>query len=214
MKTRWGFSKPVGLGLLAVSAMLVLGASPAFAWHVVLPPNCTSVTNQVQPCFTTTNSGSSATVGATVWDTATIQLSDSGPSTYFKCAAGAGSTYCPYGYLTFAVYTGTCSGLTPTGTLVFTSNPIPVTKAAETAATTYTSNSWDTTGAAATSYVWVSTYSGTGYMGYPKAQASCEPFILTPPQSHGAPEFPAGLPLLLAIAIPAMLLAKRRVPGQ
>jgi hypothetical protein len=41
----------------------------------------------------------------------------------------------------------------------------------------------------------------------------CEPITLAS-VSHGVPEFSAGLPILMALALPALLLLRRRLPHQ
>ena len=190
--------RAAGLGALSAIGMMLLGAAPAFAWHVVLPPGCSS-SSQVQPCFTT-----SASITPTVHDSATIQISNNGPTAGYTCPD---SSSCPFGYITFKVYTvvvgQSCrdgSG-NPTGTLKFTSFT-PVTASAQAGPTTYQSAS---VALAPGSYNWVATYSGTGSGGYPSAMAACEPFTIV---TNGVPEFPSGMALLLAIALPAMLLLR------
>ena len=62
-------------------------------------------------------------------------------------------------------------------------------------------------------YFFYVVYSGSISEGYPPASA-CEPFQTTthtfPPPPTGAPEFPAGMALLMALAIPALLLVRSR----
>jgi hypothetical protein len=174
------FRKTSIVALVASTLTFVmLGATPAFAWHV--------------NTFNTTVGASTSVVGTGVYDTAFLSLSNNGPL---------------FGSITFKAYTGSCDANgNPTGTLKFTS-VVPVTAAASTGGATYTSATWTTTGAAAGSYVWVATYGGGGY---PSATASCEPFTLTPPVTHGVPEFSAGIPLLLGLALPALFLFRSRL---
>jgi hypothetical protein len=42
----------------------------------------------------------------------------------------------------------------------------------------------------------------------------CEPFTVNAPPPHGVPEFPLGLPALLALALPLMMLLRRKLPSQ
>ncbi len=147
--------------------------------------------------FTTTASTTSAAIGTGVYDTATLQLTSDGG---------------PYGTITFYVYSGTCTSGNPTGTLEYTSPAVTVTTSLK---TTYQSATFSTTGLTAGNYVWVAKYSGTGSGGYPAAKAACEPFSLfsgqPPPR---VPEFPFGLAILMALAVPAMLIAKSKFAAQ
>jgi hypothetical protein len=192
MKNRFGGSlrKAVGLGVLSAFGLMLLGAVPAFAW-----------TSSV----TTTPSATSVVAGTLVTDTATVTLSPDAS---------------PFGYVVFAVYSGGCTNGAPTGSQVLThfTGSVTASNVAVTAngVHSYTSASFSTTGLSG-AYVWVVYYTGTGSGGYPRAPLSattydCEPFTVNAP--HGAPEFPAGLGVLLALALPAMMLLKRRLPTQ
>ena len=174
--------------MLSALGIMLLGAAPAFAWTSSL---------------STVPSATTVVAGISVTDTATVTLSlDSGP----------------YGSVVFAVYSGGCTTGTPTGSQVlghFTGlNTNTVTVTAN-GAHSYTSAAFSTTGLSG-SYVWAVKYLGTGSGGYPNAPSAgyfdCEAFTVTPNVSHGAPEFPMGLPLLMALALPAMLLLRRKLP--
>lgn len=115
----------------------------------------------------------------------------------------------PYGSVVFALWAGTCSS--QTGSAIFTSTITVSGSTSYSGAYSTTSGSFSTTGLSAGSYVWLVYYTGTGTGGYPRAPTSgydCEPITLT--VSHGVPEFSAGLPLLLALAAPALLLLRRQ----
>lgn len=172
------------LGLLSLLVGVGGVVAPVFAWHIV--------------GFTTTASATSAAIGTGIYDKATLQLSTNGG---------------PYGSITFYAYTGTCNGQGhPTGTLVYTSSAVSVTGSGP---TTYQSATVPTTGWAAGNYVWVAKYSGTGYGGYPSAQAACEPFnLFQGPPPPTVPEFPLGLALVMALAIPVLFIVKSKYAVQ
>lgn len=113
----------------------------------------------------------------------------------------------PYGSVYFAVAAGTCADHGST-----ISNQ---TYAVTGTGTTYPTESISTTAYSAGSYVWLVHYSGTGSKGYPRAPSSgqdCEPFTLTSlPPPTSVPEFPFGMALLMAMAIPALVLFKRKL---
>jgi hypothetical protein len=74
---------------------------------------------------------------------------------------------------------------------------------------TYTST-LATTGLAAGSYVWIVSFSGISADPDLHALKTCEPFTLTVGHGLGVPEFPSGLALLMALAIPALLLVRNK----
>jgi hypothetical protein len=170
------------LGILALLIGVGGGLGSVFAWHIV--------------SFSTTPSTTSSAIGTSISDSAKLQLSDNGG---------------PYGSITFKIYSGTCTteGV-PTGTLKYTSSPVPVTSAATSGSgATYGSGPVSTTGLAAGSYVWVASYSGTAG-GYPAGTAGCESFTLFKGSPPPVPEFPLGIALLMALAIPALLLVRSK----
>jgi hypothetical protein len=192
MKYSLGVSlrRAAGLGVLSAFGLMLLGAAPAFAWTSAI---------------STTPSATLVAAGTPVTDTATVTLTNDGA---------------PFGYVVFAVYSGGCTNGAPTGAQVLGHFPGPsnTNNVAVTASGSnpYTSASFSTTGLSG-AYVWVVYYTGTGSSGYPRAPATgydCESFSVSPPPAHGAPEFPAGLAVLMGIALPAMMLLKRRLPQQ
>ena len=183
--------------LAAVAGLLVLTsvAAPVFAWHVT--------------SFSTSLPASSFAIGTTIIDTANLQLSaQTVPSTYV------------YGTITFSVYKGTCNPATGlgTGTLVTSLAAVTVTSASNGASHPYPSPGWSSTGQSANSYYFVAVYSGSSsqsiggvlYGGYPGATAGCEPFTLFKGPPFGAPEFPLGPLLVIALALPALLLIRSK----
>lgn len=153
--------------------------------------------------LSTTPSSASAAVGTTISDTADLTLSS---------VVGATSS----GSIQFYLYAGTCSGVT--GSALY-SNTATVLSSNNGATKGYPSGSFSTGALAAGNYVWLVRYSGGG--GWPATPTTgvllsglyyaCEPITLTT-TTHGAPEFPAGLGVLMALAVPAMLFMRRRIP--
>jgi len=194
----------VGLCVLATTLGLVLGATPAFAWTSTVYTcigNYTSSTFPSPPSSCTSN----PTVGGSIiYDTAQVTLSSDGS---------------PYGSLTVLLAKGTCSSIGSTVSGVSGSNP-SVTGSGTTYYVASIATSSLTSGS---SYVWLTSYSGTSG-GYPYAPTSgvgtnpttysgnlvdCEPFIFQ--ATTGVPEFPSGMVLLLALALPALFLMRRRL---
>ena len=199
-KVRTGLVK-LSLTLAAAIALLSTGALPAYAWSPTIYPTIQSAT-----AIVIGGSPSSIT------DSAPIRLPADGPGTAAATACGTGATL--YGCIIFKVYkvlTGTACGTSTLSSSVFTSI-VHVTGATNTKVT-YTSAAFTPT--VAGTYVWMDTYSGTGNPvgsgnNYPSASFACEAFTVT--GSHGVPEFPIGLPLLMAFALPALMLLRRRLP--
>jgi len=187
MNTSRRYASVAGLGILATILFASPLLAPTFAWS-----------SSLSTCVGTSYSTSctvnpSYPIGSTVTDTAKLYLTSDGA---------------PYGSVYFAVAAGVCSDY---GTIISgTSQTVSVTGTG----TTYPQASISTTGYSAGSYVWLVYYGGTGYGGYPRAPSSgygCEPFTLVKaPPPPGVPEFPFGMALLLAAAIPALVLLKRK----
>jgi hypothetical protein len=181
----------VSLSLAAALALLSLSALPAYAW--------TSYPG------TTTLAHPTIVLGGSTTDSAPLKLTADGVSTSPASCLAATS----YGCIIFKVYAGTCASYS--GAALFT-NIVQVTSASQGAYFTYVSAAY--TPVASGSYVWVDTYSGTtGANPYPSNTFACELFTVNTP-SHGVPEFPMGLPALLALALPLMILLRRKLPSQ
>jgi len=173
------------LAILATAALLMgIGAvAPVFAWSSSLNTclgNYTSSTYP-NPCPTTTPS---YPAGSVVYDTAKVYLTSNGPS---------------YGSVTFLVAQGTCGDHSTGSSTGVTGSSQSVTGSG----TTYYNAHVTIT--AAGSYVWLVSYGGGGY----PSQSTCEPFTITvsPPT---VPQFPLGMALLMALAIPALFLVRGR----
>jgi hypothetical protein len=154
----------------------------------------------------------SAPVGTPISDTAGLTLG------LVPTATSAGTIY-------FYLYAGTCAGITGSPLYSHTATVGPGNNGAT---VQYGSGSFPTTGLTAGPYVWLSRYSGggtsPGWPAYPASTLSgvvllsgnyydCEPIKLTA-VSHGVPEFSAGLTILMASALPALLLLRRLLPKQ
>lgn len=174
--------------VLAGLAFASTGALVVGAWHIVSP-------------LSTKLSSTTPTIGDSITDTASIQISNNGP---------------PFGSIVFQVYSGTCTDNIPTGTLqagfpgATTSSTVSVTSAAElSGGASYTSAAFSTAGLKAGSYVFVAKYGGGGY---PSSAAPCEPFTLMP-KTIGTPEFPLsgalGMLLVFAMAVPLLVAARK-----
>jgi hypothetical protein len=184
------------LALLGIAAMvLAIGAIvPAFAWTSTL-------TTQIQcngsPCSSTV----SIPAGTVLQDKATLTL------TKESSCLGSGSNC---GTVSFYVVSGaapkSCPSKLPSGAVAEGVSVVPTSADSGTPQTLYSSNP---TLAAGTYYFYV-VYSGTTGGGYPAAYA-CEPFSggAFPPPPSGVPQFPLGMGLLLVLAIPGLLLAKK-----
>jgi hypothetical protein len=157
----------------------------------------------------------SAPVGTPIFDTAGLTLVP------VSGATSAGTIY-------FYLYAGTCSSVTGSP---LRSSTATVGSANGGATIQYGSGSFPTTGLTAGPYVWLTKYSGggtsPGWPAFPTSTTSgailfngiyydCEPIKLTAPTppSVGVPEFSAGLPILMALALPALLLMRRQLPKQ
>ena len=176
--------RTVGTVLLgALAVFLALGAvGPVLAWHA------TGFSTQLNPSSCGTSSGCSV---PSVTDTASVTLSSSG--------APSGVS------ITFNVYQGTCSD--HSGTPLLTSNR-PITS--DLGLQQVTSDPFSTAGHSPGSYVWIVTYNQGDYPltdGSPNP--ACEPMNLLTYHPPTVPEFPFGLALLFAVAIPGLLLLRR-----
>jgi len=161
---------------VAILAALALSTNSVavFAWHSAL---------------TTTLSSTTVIIGDSIYDTATLAVSN-------------GGNVQPSGYIIFSIYSGSCSNGKPTGMLIATLPPEKVTHAGS-----YQSSAWNTAGQQAGNYVFVVKY--TGGNGYPPATAACEPFVLV--NGSSVPEFPFGsIGLLFAITLPILILVRKR----
>jgi hypothetical protein len=155
-------------------------------------------------------------VGTDIVDTATFCL-DTHPTTNActqvdpqTVAASPGCTGgAQFGHLCFDVWQGTC-GTINTGGFIIPSliKHISSTGFNETAPGTnaYT-NAFESDGQAAGDYVWIVTFEPSVFSSLTVRQV-CEPFKLTAASTAGVPEFPLGVALLMAFAIPAILFAK------
>ena len=191
MKNTRRYASIAGLGILATILFASPLLAPTFAWSSSLS-TCVG-TSYSSEC--TVNP--SYAIGTSVSDTAKLTLTSDGG---------------PYGQVIFGVAAGTCRTVTgaPGYGSIITTLKYNVTGTG----TTYPSVSVSTTGYSAGSYVWLVYYTGTGSGGYPRAPSTgydCEPFTLySAPPPTGVPEFPFGMALLMAAAIPALVLIKRK----
>ena len=178
---------PLLTAMAGALALVVFGAVPAFAWT-------SSLSTTPQP-------SASVAVGTSISDMASLTLTS-------EIGTASGTVY-------FYLYAGTCTSVT--GSALYSSTA-SVVSSNNGATKQYGSGSFSTTGLSAGSYVWLVRYSGGG--GWPATPTTgtlvggnyydCEPISLT--VSHGVPEFSVGLPLLLGLAIPALLLVRARRP--
>ena len=183
MKSRRQHKALISLTALAGVLALTAIAAPTFAWHVVSLSTCVGTT------WSTDCAGNpSYTIGSQVSDTANVAVSNNGGS----------------GYITFTVYKAavgaTCA---PTGTALYTSGPTGFPGDGNTHIVT--SGAFNTAGQSAGEYVWTTkvTYSdATPWTG-------CEPFSLT--QGTGVPQFPMGSLLVIALALPGLLLVRTKL---
>jgi len=200
MKNRFAVSLRRAIGLVVLSAfgLMVLGASPVFAWHL---QGCDVAT----PCagFTThINPSTIVVAGTALTDTANLIGCDGSHA----CGSASGSIT---GSIVWKAYTGgTCAG-----TVV---SHWPGSAASDTKAgpfgnpATVVSDSFSTTGLVG-AYSFQATFVGTGSWAFTTV-GPCEPFNVTAAPPHSVPEFPLGLPALLLLALPAMILLRRRLP--
>jgi len=169
------------LAILGFAALaLALGAvAPAFAWHL------STFTTQVNP-------STSVPQGTTVTDTASFTGCDG----THPCGSASGSMT---GSVTFTLYSN--DGCTGTAVATDTKSG-PFANPA-----TVTSDGFSTSSLTPGSYSFSVAFAGTGSWATASAKAGCEPFILTkfPPT---VPQFPLGLALVLALAIPGLLLIR------
>jgi hypothetical protein len=152
----------------------------------------------------------SSTIGAPISDTASLALEL--------------QTTSSFGSIVFSLYHGTCAA---PGSFIH-SNTVPVSSSNNGITASYSSGTFPTTGLTAGGYVWLVRYSGTaGTNGYPAQPPTgtgtllngnyydCEPMTITlSPPPNSVPEFSAGLPILMALALPALILLIRRLPQQ
>jgi hypothetical protein len=182
----------IAASLTAAFTLLSLSALPAYAWTSTPGP--------------TTLQHPTIALGGSTSDNAPLKLTADGPGVSPASCGAAGS----YGCITFKVYAGTCP-TSYSGPALFT-NIVQVTSASQGVSFTYTSGSF--TPLAPGNYVWIDTYSGTtGPNPYPSNTFACESFTVNAPP-HGVPEFPAGLAALLALALPLMILLRKKLPSQ
>lgn len=185
------YASVAGLGILAALLFASPLLAPAFAWTSTLNTCVGSYSSSTYPSECTVNP--SYTVGTTVSDTAKLYLTSDGS---------------PYGTLYFAVASGSCANPTVLDISITGASPT-VTGSGD----TYYTASISTTGLSAGTYYWLVYYSGTGSKGYPRAPSSgydCEQFTLVSAPPVSTPEFPFGMALLLAAAIPALVVLKRK----
>jgi len=190
------------LGLLTTLVAFGASATPAFA-------HSDFISTQITPsaCISP-----GCAIGTTVTDTVTFCLSTT--SSTFCAASTKATVTCAQGANTkgticYEVHSGTCAsigalvspGPSPSSTAVLTSN--------DGSTKTYTST-LSTTGLAAGSYVWIVQYSGMSVNTDLHTLKTCEPFTLTVGHGLGVPEFPSGVALLMALAIPALLLVRSK----
>ena len=185
------------LALIAAAAILGLSVvAPTFAWNATL--NTTIYCMAPGSTWVACSSVTSIPAGTMIKDKATLTLTADGG---------------PYGTIRFYLYSGTyntahtCAQNVASATLFWTdpSNPYSVTG---TGTTTYYSTAPSSIPSG--SYFFYVTYSGTGVGGYP-AKSTCEPFsTLGFPPPNPVPQFPLGMGLLLAAAIPGLLLVRSR----
>jgi len=187
MKSRRQHKALISLTALAGVLALTAIAAPTFAWHVISLNTCVGTT------WSTDCAGNpSYTIGSQVSDTANVAVSDNGGSAYitftvYKAAVGA-----------------TCA---PTGDALYTSGAIafPGDGSSHIVPTASSQVQFDSTGQSAGAYVWVTkvTYSDA------TPWTACEPFTLTP--GTGVPQFPLGSLLVIALALPGLLLVRTRL---
>ena len=233
-----GRTKRLVLIILAGALFGLSAGVPAFAWTSTLTTTIqcyntkTGFTNCVTVCSWTGTgtgtgcSGSSGsgtptiTGGTTIRDKATLTLSlvceINGVTEYdgsckgsykLTCVAYTPTANC--GTISFYLVTGsppaTCPKTKPSGATAEGSSTVPTSNDGATGY--YYSSSLVVTGSGQ-HYFWV-VYSGTpankGLEGYP-AQYACEPYKTT----TSAPQFPLGMALVIALALPGLLLIRSR----
>lgn len=179
-----------GLSILAIMLMAAPLISATFAWTATPGTPFTCVASAwSSKCV----SDPTFAVGTSVPDTAHIAFNDEGP----------------YGSVVFAVASGTCGNVISVLSNVTIGIPSTPTIAYANVTTTFS-----TTALSAGNYVWLVHYTGNpdGYKRYPTTGNDCEPFKLTSlPPPTSVPEFPFGMALLMAMAIPALVLFKRKL---
>jgi len=201
------------------AAALVLGlaaVAPAFAWHVA--NFRTTILCDNDGTWAACTSSQLLGINTPIKDEAILLLSDNGK---------------PYGNMSFYVYQGTSKNYTLTNNpdyyqftctlktgkstapkLVWTdpANVQDVGKASQTSPGQII-NSSEPSFTQTGSFFFYVVYSGSGSNGYPPA-STCEPFIAPngtfPPPTFGTPQFPFGMALLLAVAIPGLLLVRSK----
>jgi hypothetical protein len=121
-------------------------------------------------------------------------------------AVTCSSTGTTAGKLCFEVLSGICSD--HGSTLITGLNATSYTNFLGTGTHTYVRHvSLSTTGLTAGNYIWVVTYAGLTGTDKPPSRQVCEPFKLTAfPPPPSVPEFPLGSVLMMALAIPALLV--------
>jgi hypothetical protein len=166
--------------------------------------DCEAITlTKTSSFFTTPSPSDVIPVNTPIFDTSSLTLS-----------SGSGT---PSGTVYFYLYAGTCAS--PTGSPL-SSSTATVGSSNNGATVQYSSATFPTTGLPAGNYVWLVRYSGGGaWPAFPTSSTGgavkigtyyyhCEPISLT--TSHGVPEFPIGPSLAIALALPAMMLLRKR----
>jgi len=182
-----GRTKKLALLGIAAIALAVAGVAPVFAWTITPGSPFTCVGTAWS---TTCATNPSYAIGTTVYDTVKAQLSNDGGS----------------GTITWKVYALTGVGAcTTTGSALFTTTASIAGDGSY--HTIPTPTGFSTTGHSAGSYAWTVTVTYSDAT--PKS--ACEPFTLfTAPPPPTVPQFPLGMALLLALAIPALLLIRSK----
>lgn len=194
--------KLVILGAVAV-VLGLFAVAPAFAWDSTLTssPAGTTVYCYTSGAWSACSNPAAIPGGTSVKDNATLGLDG------YSCSGSNCGT------ISFYVISGAAPGTCPSSPLGSYPSPIssstvpssaPGTKEGTYHYTWYTSSS---TSPAAGSYFFY-VYYNAGSSGYP-SRSACEPFTLLP-LSIPTPEFPFGMLLLLAVAIPGLLLVRSK----
>ena len=182
------------LALLGVTALVLgLGAvAPAFAWHIQYLTTQTGYIDSAGAFHAST----SFPAGSNIADQATVTGCDAS-----HCGSTAeGLT----GTVTFRLYSGSSCG----GTAISTdTKSVPNTNPSTVTSDPFTES---TSG----SYSFKASFTGSGDWAGVTYTGSCEPFTLTPFPPPGVPEFPFGMVLLLAIAIPGLLFVRSKYAGK
>ena len=216
MLGRGGGTKVLSLFLLAT--MLLLGASPVFAHSSSLSTSTKNAAGAPTTSFP---------VGQTVFDTASICWSTASGSYCHQSVSTSSIGTIPTAqstrYIYFDVYSGTCGSpgtikVAHTSSLIsitgdYSSTTGSVSLGSATGSVTHTvTASFSTSAWTAGSYILVVNFvKDTSDTGDLYSRQVCEPFTLVN-QYVPTPEFPVGLALVLAIALPGLLLIRSKYP--